>query len=105
MTRKEAEALAYIASRLKDGGVAPTIEEVSRALGQKSKSGGYRVCNGLRTKGHITWVPGTARSIRLVSQLEPLVDRLLDSAELDQNPNFLVVPKALMDELRSVRGA
>lgn len=47
------------------GGIAPSYEEIARALGLRSKSGVHRILGTLIARGHITKRDNHARSLQL----------------------------------------
>ncbi|QJE72785.1 transcriptional repressor LexA [Aerophototrophica crusticola] len=74
LTRKQQELLLFINTRLKDGGVSPSFDEMKDALGLKSKSGIHRLITGLEERGFIRRLAHRARAlevVRLPEQLSP----------------------------------
>lgn len=65
MTRKQKEAYDYIAACLQDTGVPPSFQEITDALGLRSKSGTHRIITALEERGKIVRLPNRARSIAL----------------------------------------
>lgn len=66
LTRRQRELLTYIqrymASR---DGIAPSFEEMTKAMGLASKSGIHRLIEALVDRGHLQRLPNKARSITL----------------------------------------
>lgn len=60
ITKRQKMLLEYLKSREDD---PPSIREMASALNLKSTSGAYRLLERLRDRGHIQWLPGTARSV------------------------------------------
>jgi SOS-response transcriptional repressor LexA len=68
MTRQQSRLLRFIADYQREHGddVSPSLEEMGRALGLKSKSGIHRLLTRLEDAGRIVRDPHRARSARLV---------------------------------------
>lgn len=68
MTPRQKHALDFISSRLSaTGGVAPTYEEISVALGLSTKSTVKALLDRLERDGHIKRIRGRARSIEVTT--------------------------------------
>ncbi len=67
LTRRQAEALVIIRRCAARDGFAPTIRELGAELGLKSPEGVSRILHDLRRRGHVDWLPGKARSLRLTA--------------------------------------
>ena len=69
MTPRQLQALRYIKKYLVDNdGVSPSYREISAGIGMNSASEARRVVDALERQNFITYIPHTARSIRLVPQ-------------------------------------
>lgn len=66
LTRKQQELLLFIQSRLAEGGVSPSFEEMKEALGLRSKSGIHRLITGLEERGFIRRLPHRARALEVL---------------------------------------
>ena len=66
LTRKQQELLLYIDSKLKEGGVSPSFEEMKEALDLKSKSGVHRLISALEERGFIRRLPNRARALEVL---------------------------------------
>lgn len=67
LTHKQAELLAFIESyQQANGGVSPSYEEMSDAIGISAKSGICRLVKGLADRGKIETIPNHARAIKIV---------------------------------------
>lgn len=66
LTKKQREALDFIADYIRIHRVSPSLGEITVSLGLKSKSGAYRLVSALEERGFITRLKDRARSIRLV---------------------------------------
>ncbi|CAK0744565.1 LexA repressor [Azospirillaceae bacterium] len=66
LTRKQHELLIFIHSRLSQGGVSPSFDEMKDALGLKSKSGIHRLITGLEERGFIRRLPHRARALEVI---------------------------------------
>ncbi|MGE0284478.1 MAG: transcriptional repressor LexA, partial [Rhizobiaceae bacterium] len=70
LTRKQQELLLYIDSKLKEGGVSPSFEEMKEALDLKSKSGVHRLISALEERGFIRRLPNRARALEVLRMPE-----------------------------------
>ncbi|HEX4761941.1 MAG TPA: transcriptional repressor LexA [Sphingomicrobium sp.] len=66
LTAKQHELLMFIDSRLKDGGISPSFDEMREALDLKSKSGVHRLISALEERGFIRRLPNRARALEVV---------------------------------------
>lgn len=67
LTRKQHELLTFIKSYVRqNNGVAPSFEEMQRALGLSSKSGVHRLMDALEERGHIKRSRYRRRALELV---------------------------------------
>ncbi len=67
LTRKQHELLTFIKSYVRqNNGVAPSFEEMQRALGLSSKSGVHRLMDALEERGHVKRSRYRHRSLELV---------------------------------------
>ena len=66
LTAKQRELLLFIDTRLKDGGVSPSFDEMREALDLKSKSGVHRLISALEERGFIRRLPNRARALEVV---------------------------------------
>lgn len=74
LTRKQKDLLEFIHARMTKEDVAPSFEEMKKALGLKSKSGIHRLISGLVERGYIQRLPHRARALeikRLPDGLKP----------------------------------
>lgn len=67
LTPKQRDCLDFLRSYIAERGVAPSQEEISAALGMKSKSAATQFLDALESRGHINRLPGKARAIEIVS--------------------------------------
>lgn len=69
LTFRQRQLLRYITKYL-DGhdGVSPSFDEMARELKLKSKSGVFRLVDGLEERGFIRRLPHKARAIEVVKQ-------------------------------------
>src|SRR3546814_19626034 len=63
LTPKQQELLSFIQTRLEEGGVSPSFEEMKEALDLRSKSGIHRLINALEERGYIRRLPNRARAL------------------------------------------
>jgi repressor LexA len=66
LTAKQRELLLFIDSRLKQGGISPSFDEMREALDLKSKSGVHRLISALEERGFIRRLPNRARALEVV---------------------------------------
>ncbi len=66
LTRKQAELLVFINSRLETTGVSPSFDEMKDALSLKSKSGVHRLITALTERGFIRRLPHRARALEVL---------------------------------------
>ena len=67
LTRKQQELLTFIREYVRqNSGVAPSFEEMQRALGLSSKSGIHRLMDALEERGHIKRSRYRRRALELV---------------------------------------
>jgi len=68
-THKQAELLSYLEHYISDnGGIAPSFEEMMDALDLASKSGVYRLLDGLEERGKIARIRNRSRCIRILPE-------------------------------------
>lgn len=68
-TRKQAQLLNYLGRYLEaTGGIAPSFQEMTDALGLKSKSGVHRLLTALEERGKIVRIKDRARALRIVPE-------------------------------------
>lgn len=63
LTDRQRQALRSIVAHIDLHGVAPSVFELSEALGLKQKMGAYPALNSLELKGYVRREYGVARSI------------------------------------------
>ncbi|WP_242123115.1 transcriptional repressor LexA [Sphingobium sp. Sx8-8] len=66
LTLKQQELLNFIQTRLEEGGVSPSFEEMKEALDLRSKSGIHRLINALEERGFIRRLPNRARALEVL---------------------------------------
>jgi len=68
MTRQQSRLLQFIAEYQREhgGDTSPSLDEMGRALGLRSKAGIHRLLARLEAAGRIVRSPRRARSVRLV---------------------------------------
>jgi repressor LexA len=66
LTAKMHELLVFLDARAREGGPAPSFEEMKRALGLKSKSGVHRLVEALEERGFIRRLPNRARALEVL---------------------------------------
>jgi SOS-response transcriptional repressor LexA len=66
LTQKQGALLDYLRANCGSGRVSPSYGEIVAALGLAGKDSAHRLVHSLRERGYIDFLPGQARSIRLV---------------------------------------
>lgn len=72
LTRKQYQLLIFIDSRMKETGVAPSFEEMKKALSLRSKSGIHRLITALEERGYLRRLPYRARALEILRLPENL---------------------------------
>jgi repressor LexA len=72
LTPKQQELLGFIQTRLEEGGVSPSFEEMKEALDLRSKSGIHRLINALEERGFIRRLPNRARALEVLKLPEAM---------------------------------
>ena len=65
-TPLQARLLKFIHSYIEDKGYSPSYVEMSKAMGQKSKSNAHRLIEALEIQGFIKREPDMARSVEVI---------------------------------------
>jgi repressor LexA len=86
LTPKQQELLSFIQTRLEEGGVSPSFEEMKDALDLRSKSGIHRLINALEERGFIRRLPNRARALEVL--------KLPDAMHRDVAPVIPARPRA-----------
>lgn len=63
MTKRQSDAMAFIASFWRENGYSPSYGEIADAIGMKSKSGVHRLIHSLCEQKRIKMRPGKHRSV------------------------------------------
>lgn len=71
LTKCQSDLLAYLKAET-EAGHAPSYEQIKTHLGLASKSGVHRLVAGLKERGHVSCIPGRARTLTVVEPLEAL---------------------------------
>jgi len=66
LTPKQQELLSFIQTRLEEGGVSPSFDEMKEALDLKSKSGVHRLISALEERNFIRRLPNRARALEVL---------------------------------------
>ncbi len=72
LTRKQAEALAFVRSRIARNEPAPTLQEVADVLGLKARSGAHRVIEALIDYGFLQRIGRALHVSALAAELPEL---------------------------------
>ncbi|MBB4209957.1 repressor LexA [Rhodothalassium salexigens DSM 2132] len=85
LTAKQMQLLQFIHTRLQDGGVSPSFDEMKEALALKSKSGVHRLITALEERGFIRRLPNRARALEVLRRPDgtPVAGPATDAANVD----------------------
>lgn len=101
LTKKQRDLLLFIHSRMSEGDIAPSFEEMKEALDLKSKSGIHRLITGLVERGYLERLPHRARALEVKKLPEgyrpPPADRS-EAAHVSRNV-AAVYAQARFDEI------
>lgn len=78
LTARQQQVLDFVQETLQDAGVAPTLREVAAHFRFRSVKAAADHINALRRKGALAGAPRRARSLRVLSPLEPLRRQVAD---------------------------
>ena len=92
LTKRQQDVFDFIVKHIKKHGVAPTISEISDAMGIKSKNQTHKTLLALRDRGYITWRPKCARSISVLFTE-------------DMQPDWETIARMLLLQNRDMRAA
>lgn len=84
-----ADILEFAAAFIDEHGYSPTVQEIGDAVGLTSKSSIHYHLERLRESGHVTWVDGQNRTLRVVE-----TNRRDEDGDV-----YLRLPRALRDRL------
>jgi|TARA_B100001750_G_C15316484_1_gene499954 SOS-response transcriptional repressor LexA len=80
LTIKQKKVYDFIRMWIKEKGDSPSFEEISLSLGIKSKSAISSYLNKLEQRGYITRIPHASRSITIVGDDKPELNKLKNIA-------------------------
>lgn len=66
LTKKQLEILKLIDHMTRTSGIAPSFEEMKKALGVSSKSGIHRIVRALEERGFLRRMPNRARALEVI---------------------------------------
>jgi repressor LexA len=72
LTSRQSNILDFIRARVKQGGQAPTLEEIGQAMGLPNVSAVLKHVRSLEAKGRLVIEPNRSRGIRLVTAPDPI---------------------------------
>lgn len=96
LTIKQQELLSFIQTRLDEGGVSPSFEEMKDALDLRSKSGIHRLINALEERGFIRRLPNRARALEVL-KLPDAMHRIPPKPAISTAPSRPMLPTAAND--------
>lgn len=70
MTDKELRALDYIRESIATTGCAPTLEQIARRTGGRTKSEAWRIVDNLVRTGRIAREAGRRRGLRVIGNVD-----------------------------------
>ena len=80
LTKKQAELLKFICSRVDVDGIPPSFDEMKDAVGLKSKSGIHRLISALEERGFIRRLPHRARALEVIKRPDGSANTVAASA-------------------------
>jgi repressor LexA len=92
LTRRQQQVLEFIQRKIQVDGVPPTFREIAAHFGFRSPRAASDHVDALRKKGFLASEPGTSRSLRVISPLQKLRNRIVDI------PIFGSIPAGFADE-------
>lgn len=106
LTKREAEALAFIGDYSVEHGCAPNYDEIKDYLQVASKSNVHRLVTALERRGHLVRVPHSARSVALANQFpDPYNDFALHHLTDAKLSDLIVAAGAILAQRRKGRAA
>ena len=82
LTRKQLELLEFIHSYMLENKISPSFEEMKIAVNLRSKSGIFRLINGLAERGFINQIKQRARALEIARMPHSLSENI-------KNPSLL----------------
>jgi len=92
LTKRQQQVLDFIQRSQHNEGIAPTVREIAAHFGFRSTHAVTQHLRLLRQKGALTGVARLARSLQVISPLQPLRNRVADI------PLFGTIPAGFADE-------
>lgn len=68
LTHQQSRLLEYLKSYAGRDNISPSFQEMSEAIGLRSKAGVHRLISGLEERGFIRRLHGRARAIEVIDQ-------------------------------------
>ena len=79
LTPKQQQLLQFLRERESQGLPAPSMDEMAAAVGIRSKSGAFRLVEGLAERGYVRRIVGRKRSVQVIDRAHPVADQLRDA--------------------------
>ena len=104
LTPKQQELLSFIQTRLEEGGVSPSFEEMKEALDLRSKSGIHRLINALEERGFIRRLPNRARALEVLKLPDAMhrAPRLVPSSAPTASSSPIVAPSIAANDILEI---
>ena len=73
LTRKQAQALAFIERYTADHGISPSLREIAAELGGSSQGNIQRMIGAMVERGYLRRIPGQHRGIEVIKGLKSTI--------------------------------
>lgn len=67
LTRKQSECFKFIADRINDSGLSPTLEEIAAHINVHSRGAAHRTVEQIIQRDYLRRIPNRARSLQVVA--------------------------------------
>ena len=84
LTKRQSQALHFIHDNTGADGVSPSFKEIMEHMGMRSKANIHRIVHALAERGFISFIPGRARSIKVIGMPGRLANEFLDRMSAQQ---------------------
>jgi repressor LexA len=78
LTKRQQQVLDFVAAAKKRGARSPSLREIGAHFGFKSPRAAADHLTALKRKGYVDWTPNLAGSLRLVTPMDHLRQRIVD---------------------------
>jgi len=89
LTRKQKELFDYLNSYISKSGIAPSFDEIRKAINLKSKSGVHRLVTNLEQRGFIRRLKHKARAMEIIKNPLNLVSSKITNSNDEKNLSLI----------------